>query len=80
MRRLRNPLAAMAIAAVLAVFRLTAGTEPAGAFVTAADQCGAYIYGYQYWGSEYVIESMSGPVRRRCTRRSRGTGSSTSAT
>jgi hypothetical protein len=56
MRRTRNPLAAMAIAAVLALFGLTAGTESAGAFVTAADQCGAYIYGYQYWGTEYVLE------------------------
>ena len=49
-------LLAMATAGLLALFGLTAGTQSAGAFVTAADQCGAYIYGYQYWGSEYVLE------------------------
>ena len=56
MRRVRCLLAAMATAGLLALFGLTAGTHSAGAFVTAADQCGAYIYGYQYWGSEYVLE------------------------
>jgi hypothetical protein len=56
MRRPRNLLTAIPIAAVVAVFGLTAATEKAGAFVTIGDQCGAYIYGYQYWGSEYVFE------------------------
>jgi hypothetical protein len=56
MRRARNLLAAMPIAAVLAVFGATGGTESAGAFVPAAEQCGSYIYGYQYWGGEYVLE------------------------
>ena len=56
MRRVGCLLAAMATAGLLALFGLTAGTQSAGAFVTAADQCGAYIYGYQYWGSEYVLE------------------------
>jgi hypothetical protein len=56
MRSVRYLLAAVPITAVLAVFGLTAGTQPAGAFVTAADQCGAIIYGYQYWGNEYFVE------------------------
>jgi hypothetical protein len=56
MRKLRSLLAAVSIAAVLAVVGLTAATPPAGAFVTAADQCAAYFYGYQYWGEQVVIE------------------------
>ena len=56
MRKMRCLLAAMATAAALAGFGLTAGTQSAGAFVTAADQCGALIYGYQYWGYEYLVE------------------------
>jgi hypothetical protein len=57
MRRLRHLLAALPIAAVLAVTGLPGGgPESAGAFITAADQCGSYIYGYQYWGEQYVLE------------------------
>jgi hypothetical protein len=56
MRRLRTTLAATVSAAALAVVGLGAGAPTAGAFVTAADQCGALIYGYQYWGEQYVIE------------------------
>jgi hypothetical protein len=53
MRRMRHLLAAIPITAVLTV---AGHTSTAGAFVTAQDQCGSYIYGYQYWGAQYVYE------------------------
>jgi hypothetical protein len=56
MRRLRKLLLAIPIAVALAVGGLGAGAPKADAFVTAADQCGAYLYGYWYWGEQYVIE------------------------
>jgi hypothetical protein len=56
MRRLRTGLAAIVSAAALAVVGLGAGAPPAGAFVTVADQCGSLLYGYQWWGEQYVIE------------------------
>jgi hypothetical protein len=55
-RRLRNPVDGDPDRAALAVCGLTAGTQTADAFVTAADHCGGYIYGYQYWGNEHVVE------------------------
>lgn len=56
MRRARNLLAALPIAAALAISGLAGGTAPASAFITSADQCGGIIYSYQYWGGEYVWE------------------------
>jgi hypothetical protein len=53
MRRMRSLLAAVPIAATLAVF---GGAQPAGAYTTIGDQCAQYIYNYQWWGSEYVME------------------------
>jgi len=54
--RLQKLLTASSIAAVLAVVGLGAHAPTAGAIVTAADQCGSIIYGYNYWGLQYFNE------------------------
>jgi hypothetical protein len=56
MKGLRKLLMASSITAVLAIVGLTTGTPTAGAIVTAADQCGGIIYGYNYWGLQYFNE------------------------
>jgi hypothetical protein len=56
MRGLRKLLTASSITAVLATVGLAAHAPTAGAIVTAADQCGAIIYGYGYWGYQYAVE------------------------
>jgi hypothetical protein len=44
------------IAAALAVFGLAIDAQPANAFITAADQCGSYLYGYTWWSDEAFNE------------------------
>jgi hypothetical protein len=57
MRRLRNLLAAVPIAVMLGAAP-AAGASDGGApgYTTIGDQCAQYIYNYQWWGSEYVME------------------------
>jgi hypothetical protein len=56
MRSLRKLLTAGSITGVLALGGLAAHAPAAGAIVTAADQCGGIIYGYNYWGLQYFNE------------------------
>jgi hypothetical protein len=56
MQRVRKLLTASAMTAALAVVGLAAHAPTAGAIVTAADQCGSIIYGYNYWGYQYALE------------------------
>jgi hypothetical protein len=56
MKGLRKLLMASSITAVLAIVGLTTGTPTASAIVTAADQCGGIIYGFNYWGLQYFNE------------------------
>ena len=59
MRRMRKLLTAVSIAAMVAVFGLTAGTPAASAYVTIGDQCASYFSNYWWWGNEYVVEYES---------------------
>lgn len=55
-RIMRTACVIIAIAAMLAVTGLAGGTQKADAFVTSADYCGGYIYGWNYWGGEVESE------------------------
>ena len=64
-RATRTACAIIAIAVMLAVTGLAGGTQKADAFVTSADYCGGYIYGWNYWVAKWKANSFEAMAKRR---------------